>query len=587
MILHLVYPQDRKVEMIKDKEGYFQTTVENVPDDARYFFIPDDEKDYPDPASRYQPEGVHGSSQIVNHSLYQWKDKNWRCPPLEEFIIYELHIGTFTPEGTFEAVIPRLDELKASGITALEIMPVAQFPGNRNWGYDGVYPYAVQNSYGGPDGLKKLVDACHQKGIAIILDVVYNHLGPEGNYFSFFAPYFTDRYHTPWGNAINFDGEWSDGVRDFFSGNALYWFEHFHFDGLRLDAIHSVFDMSAVPFWQLLKQRVVQLQQKLKRPLYLIAESDLNNPRVVKPVTEEGFGFDAQWLDDFHHAVLTLIDAKEKDRYIDFGRMEQLAKAYTDGFVHSGEWVQFRKRRYGASSAGIPGNKFIVFNQNHDQIGNRVGGERLSMLVDTERLKLAAAALLLSPYIPMLFMGEEYAADTPFYYFVSHSDPQLIKAVREGRKEEFKDFGYDESAADPQAEQTFEGSKIHWPKRGEGKHRIILQWHEELIQMRQTLAALKNFDKNGIQVQPLNQDGFVLLRQSHEANEQLLALFNLSEKELSYTLPERMKKGEKILDARESKWSEANKKEAVFPQQIHAGATVVLLPLSVVVYYSK
>ncbi len=475
MILHLVHPRDEKWEMTKDDEGYWQITVEDLPAEALYFFMPDGEKDYPDPASAFQPQGVHGPSAVVDHSLYQWKDNEWKGLPLEELIIYELHVGTFTKEGSFEAIIPRLDELKATGINALELMPVAQFPGNRNWGYDGVYPYAVQNSYGGPQGLKKLVDACHQKGLAVILDVVYNHLGPEGNYLPLFGPYFTNHYHTPWGDAINYDGEWSDGVRHYFSNNALYWLEHFHIDGLRLDAIHAVFDFGAVHFWELLHEQVQQLRQKLGRQFYLIAESDLNSPRVVKPLSEGGFGFDAQWLDDFHHALYKLLNKEDKERYYDFGRMPQLAKALTDGFVHSGdEWVTFRKRRYGASSAGVPGNKFIVFNQNHDQIGNRALGERLSMLVSFEKLKLAAAVLLLSPYIPMLFMGEEYGDDTPFYYFVSHSDPALVEAVRKGRREEFKDFGFTSEPPDPQNEKTFNDSKIHWEKRTQGEHSHLI-----------------------------------------------------------------------------------------------------------------
>ncbi len=587
MILHLVHPKDEKKEMTKDAEGYWQVTVEEVPADALYFFMPDGEKDYPDPASAFQPEGVHGPSGVVDHSLFSWKDHEWKGLSLEELVIYELHVGTFTEEGTFAAIIPRLDELKATGINALELMPVAQFPGSRNWGYDGVYPYAVQNSYGGPLGLKTLVDACHQKGIAVILDVVYNHLGPEGNYLPLFGPYFTNRYHTPWGDAINYDGEWSDGVRHYFSNNALYWLEHFHIDALRLDAIHAVFDFGAVHFWERLHKQVQQLRQKSERPFYLIAESDLNSPRVVKPVSKGGFGFDAQWLDDFHHALYKLLNKKDKERYYDFGRMPQLAKAFTDGFVHSGdEWVTFRKRRYGASSAGVPGNKFIVFNQNHDQIGNRALGERLSILVNFEKLKLAAAALLLSPYIPMLFMGEEYGDDTPFYYFVSHSDPALVEAVRKGRREEFKDFGFTSEPPDPQNEKTFNGSKIHWEKRTQAKHSILLQWHRELIRLRQTLAALKNFDKKDVRVQVLGEDGFVLLRQSGDKKEQMVCLFNLCEKPGFFQIPSEMKKAKKILDSKEKQWTPDVAEQTLLPVEVQAGETFSLLPFAAAVYYS-
>src|SRR5690606_411563 len=301
---------------------------------------------------------------------------------------YELHVGTFTDEGTFDAIIPRLDDLLALGINALELMPVAQFPGERNWGYDGVFPYAVQNTYGGPDGLKRLVDACHAKGLAVFLDVVYNHVGPEGNFLSKYGPYFTNKYCTPWGDAINFDDAWCDGVREYFVNNALYWLEYFHIDGLRLDAVHMVFDNGAVHFWQYLADRVKQLQERLGRPLHLIAESDLNSPRVVNPPSVGGYGFTAQWLDDFHHALYVMLDRKGRERYADFGRLDQFAKALKEGFVHSGEFVKFRKRKHGASSAGIPGDRFVAFTQNHDQVGNRPLGERLSSLIDRERLKV-------------------------------------------------------------------------------------------------------------------------------------------------------------------------------------------------------
>ena len=585
MILHLVHPKDEQIEMKKNEEGYWQVSVNDLPANTRYFFQPNGERDYPDPASRYQPEGVHGPSQLVDHS-YKWSDENWKGLPREKLIIYELHVGTFTQEGTFEAIIPRLEELKETGINAIEIMPIAQFSGNRNWGYDGVFPFAVQNSYGGPDGLKKLVDACHQKGIAVILDVVYNHQGPEGNYLNAFAPYFSSRYHTLWGDAINFDWEWSDGVREFYSQNALYWFDKFHIDGLRFDAIHAIFDYGPVHFWEYLHKQVKELEQELQRPLHLIAESDLNDPRVVDSPEKRGFGFDAQWLDDFHHALYKVLYKQDKDRYNDFGSMKQLAKAYTDGFVHSGdEWVKFRKRKYGASSVGTPGDKFIVFNLNHDQIGNRPDGARLSMLVNFEKIKVAAAALFLSPYIPMLFMGEEYADDTPFYYFVSHSDPDLVEAVRKGRKEEFKDSGFNTEPPDAQDEKTFQDSVIQWEKRNQGKYRIMLEWHKELIRMRQTLPALKNFEKKNISAEPLNEDGLMLIRRS--GSEQLIAFFNFSENELSYTIPASTANAKKILDSKEKKWIENETEEIISPEEIKPNQTFSLQPLSVAVYYSS
>jgi maltooligosyltrehalose trehalohydrolase len=583
MTLHIVEPFNQKLSMQKNEEGYFTVSVKTQEKNLRYYFKPDDEKDYPDPASQYQPDGVHGSSQTVDHSVHQWNDNDWRGLPLEELVIYELHVGTFTQEGTFEAIIPRLADLRNLGINAIELMPIAQFPGRRNWGYDGVYPYAVQNSYGGPEGLKKLVDACHQKEIAVVLDVVYNHLGPEGNYFPQFGPYFTGKYCTPWGDALNFDDAWSDGVRDYFSDNVIHWLENYHIDGLRCDAIHTVFDYGAVHFWELTRNKVKQFEQKSGRKCFLIAESDLNSPRVIKRPEEGGYGFDAQWLDDFHHSLHTLLNPADKKRYYDFGAVEQLMKAYNNGFVHSGEWVRFRKRKHGASSAGIPGNKFVVFNQNHDQIGNRADGGRLSTLIDFERIKLAAAAVLLAPYIPMLFMGEEYAEETPFFYFVDHGDQELIRAVQEGRKKEFEDFGFDESVPDPQAETTFFGSKMNWEKRSEQHHQIIWLWYQELIRLRKNLAPLRNFQKRDIQANVINEKAFVLFRHAAGMEEKIISIFNFGEKETEYTVPAI---AVKLLDSREEKWMSESKEFKHHPDKIKMNQPILLQPLSVVVYSS-
>lgn len=582
MVLHIVKPFDRELMMGKDEEGYFSVDVETEEKDLQYFFKPDKKNDVPDPASQYQPEGVHGPSQTIDHSSYKWNDSIWKVVPLKEWIIYELHVGVFTQEGTFEAIINRLDDLVDVGINAIEIMPVAQFPGNRNWGYDGVYPYAVQNSYGGPDGLKKLVDACHQKGIAVILDVVYNHLGPEGNYVSLFAPYFTGRYHSPWGDAINFDDAWSDGVREYFSDNIIYWFENFHFDAVRCDAIHAIFDSGAVHFWQLAHQKVKALEEKTKRQFYLIAESDLNDPKVVKFPEQGGFGFDAQWLDDFHHALYKLLNHSDTQHYYDFGRMQQLAKAYNDGFVHSGGWVKFRKRRYGASSAGIDGDKFVVFNQNHDQVGNRADGKRLNMLVDFERVKLATAAILLAPYIPMLFMGEEYADESPFFYFVCHSDKDLIKAVQKGRKKEFAEFGFGDDIPDPQDENNFTQSKLQWNRRNEGHHKIMLAWYKELISLRKKLSPLKEFEKKNVQAEVISENALALFRHSAGMKESIVCLFNFSEETIQYKLTA----GgicSKILDSKESQWMLCPEQKASSPREIN-NQTIELMPLSIVIY---
>lgn len=537
MNLHLVHPMDRIVPMTKNGQGYFEVTVDQCPGPIRYFFQPDGQGDFPDPASHFQPEGVHGPSEVVDHREFEWTDHQWRGVPFHQLILYELHVGTFTPQGTFEAIVHHLDDLAELGINAIELMPVAQFPGSRNWGYDGVFPYAVQHSYGGPEGLKKLVDACHAKGIAVMLDVVYNHIGPEGNYFREFGPYFTDLYRTPWGDAINFDGEWADGVREYFGNNPIHWMTNYHLDGLRCDAIHAVFDNGAVHFWELAHDKIKRYGERLGRHFHLIAESDLNSPRVIRSPEQGGYGFRAQWLDDFHHALYVLVDSEGKERYKDFGRLEQLAKAYTDGFVHSGEYVSFRKRKYGASSAGISGDHFVVFNQNHDQVGNRVRGERLCHLVDQHRLKLAAATTLLAPYIPMLFMGEEYADKSPFFYFVSHSDQDLIQAVREGRKEEFKAFYGGLEPPDPQDEQTFTQSKLNWTLRKEDIHRGILKWHRDLIALRNSLPALQNLNKNYVRVNILYPGIFSVNRLADGIGNDVLCVFNFSDDAAAYNLP--------------------------------------------------
>ena len=535
--LHIVSPAERRVPMKKIDADYFEAEISDCPADTLYFYILDDGNDLPDPASHHQPQGVHGPSAVVDQRTYPWSDQSWNNHPLQKFILYELHVGTFTEEGTFEAIIPRLDTLKDLGVNAIEIMPIAQFPGSRNWGYDGVFPYAVQHSYGGPDGLKNLVDACHNKGIAVILDVVYNHLGPEGNYFTAYGPYFTAAYQTPWGEALNFDGPWSDGVRDFFADNALHWFRHYHIDGLRLDAIHAILDNGAVHVLQYMNEKIDRYIQHTGKTVYMIAESDLNAPRVIQNFKTGGYGFDAQWLDDFHHALFVLLYPEGKERYEDFGTMEQLAKAYTEGFVHSGEYVNARRRKYGASSAGVLGSKFVVFVQNHDQVGNYKNGDRLTHLVSDVRLRIAAAALLLSPYIPMLFMGEEYGEERPFLYFTSHDDPELAAQVRAGRQQEFEHFLGSDPPPDPQAESTFQSCILDWSIRTHGKHGRLLEWYKNLIALRRKHPALQNFNKADTQIRIIGSGAWALIRQDESKQSQLLALFNLSDRPVPFAFP--------------------------------------------------
>jgi len=553
MTLHIVHPSDKKIEMQKDGDGYFRLEIEAAMG-SKYFFMPDCAKDIPDPASKFQPEGVHGPSEMIDQS-YQWNDETWKGISFDELILYEVHVGTFTEEGTFEAMISKLDHLVSTGINAVELMPVAQFPGDRNWGYDGAYPYAVQNSYGGPTRLKKLVDACHQRGIAVFLDVVFNHLGPEGNYLQEFGPYFTDHYKTPWGRGINFDGKWSDEVREFFSDNALYWFENFHIDGLRFDAIHGVYDMGAVHFWQLMHVKIRTLEQHLGKTFYTIAESDLNDPKVIRAVEAGGYGFTAQWLDDFHHSLYAIVDRNRgKWLYADFGGIHQLAKAYKEGFVHSGEYVNFRKRKFGISSAGISGDNFVVFIDNHDQAGNRATGDCLASLISFEKLKIASAAYLFSPYIPMLFMGEEYGDDSPFFYFISHSDEELVEMVRQGRKNEFAHVEWESEPTDPYDEQTFHRSKLQWKKIGDKKHQAIHRWYKELIRLRNTHPALKNFNKNDIWVNTMD-DLLELHRRAADTQKEFICLINFSETaSFSFTLPSSNVNWNKLVDANDVQW---------------------------------
>jgi maltooligosyltrehalose trehalohydrolase len=484
MELKLTGGRELLLPMVEDGRGYWTLTVEGVLPGARYLFRVDETLERPDPASHWQPEGVHGPSAVVDHHSFQWNDHDWTGIDLSRMILYEIHTGTFTPQGTFDAILPRLKDLRKLGINALELMPVGQFPGERNWGYDGVYPFAAQDSYGGPEGLKRLVDGCHREGVAVILDVVYNHLGPEGNYLRDYGPYFSDKYRTPWGEALNFDDAYSDQVRDFFIQNALFWFSRYHIDGLRLDALHAIVDMSATPFLQELARRTKEYSLSAGRPHVLIGESDLNDARLIAPQEAGGCGLDAQWCDDFHHGLHALITGERRLYYVDFGSVLHLQKSIGEGYAYSGDYSVYRKRRHGNSSRVRPAEQFIVFSQNHDQTGNRLLGERLSQLVDLESLKLSAAMVLLSPYVPLLFMGEEYGEESPFLYFVSHSDKGLIEAVREGRRREFDFYQWKGEMPDPESIETFHRSKLQWEMRQKGWHAALLEYYGELIRLR-------------------------------------------------------------------------------------------------------
>jgi len=569
--VHIVSPKERIVPLEKHAQGYHQAIVDGVEPGSLYFYLLNGQKEHPDPASRYQPKGVHGPSQVVD-LCFLWEDDHWSGLPLQEFIIYELHVGAFTQEGTFDAIIPYLDELKDLGITAMELMPVAQFPGKRNWGYDGVYPFAVQNSYGGPEALKHLVNACHQKGLAVVLDVVYNHLGPEGNYVADFGPYFTDRYKTLWGAALNLDGPYSDEVRRFFIENAIYWLTEFHIDALRLDALHAILDISSYPFLEELATSFHEQVGQLERKAYLIGESAANDARLIKPPDLGGYGLDAQWNDDFHHALHVLLTGEQTGYYRDFGQLQHLVKAFQEGFVYSGQYSHYRQRRHGVSSKDIPSHRLVVFAQNHDQVGNRMNGERLNQQIPFEALKLAAGVVLLSPSLPLLFMGEEYGETAPFPYFVSHSEPQLVEAVRKGRQEEFATFQWQGELPDPQDEAIFLSAKLNHNLRVEEQHRVLLEFYKELIQLRRKILALAHLSKDNLEVKGFEDNKFLFIRRWSEHDE-VIMVFNFNQDQISLKMPVPAGRWHKRLDSAEERWQG---KGSTVPQQPDSRGEVAL-----------
>ena len=486
-----------------DPRGSWKVAVDEAGPGSNYAFVLDDDPTaYPDPRSLWQPEGVHGPSRIYNQVAFSWNDAGFQPPPLSSAIIYELHIGTFTPDGTFDAAIGRLDYLVELGITHVELMPVAEFPGEHGWGYDGVALFAVSHAYGGPDGLKRFIDAAHQCGLAVLLDVVYNHFGPVGNYTGKYGPYVTSKHRTPWGDAVNFEGPGSDQVRRFFCDNALMWMRDYHIDGLRLDAITEIVDRSAIHFLEQLSTETEAIAADLGRSLILIAESDLNDPRVVTPREAHGYGLDAQWSDDFHHALFTVLHSEPgKGYYQDFGTLEQLAKSLTRVFVYDGAYSLYRRRHHGRPVEGLSAHRFLGYIQNHDQVGNRAIGDRVEHIVGMQRAKVAAALVFTAPFVPMLFQGEEFAASTPFQYFADHDEPKMAKSVSEGRRREFAAFGWDPaSIPDPENAETFQRSKLNWEEIGEGRHAEMFEWYRKLIHLRRNSRSLNDGELHNITV---------------------------------------------------------------------------------------
>ena len=527
--------------MTPEEFGYFTCRRAGVEEGLRYAFQLDDGQVYPDPASRWQPEGVHHPSAVFFPGSYSWSDQAWRGVPREELVIYELHVGTFTPQGTFEAILPRLSELASLGVTALELMPVAQFPGARNWGYDGVHPYAVQDSYGGPRALQRLVDAAHRRGLAVILDVVYNHLGPEGNYLGRFGPYFTDRYRTPWGNAVNYDGPDSDAVRQFFVDNACTWVRDFHADGLRLDAVHAIYDFSARHILADIQAAVQKEAARQDRVVHVIAESNQNDVRLVKPPEEGGHGLDVVWSDDFHHSVHALLTGERDGYYVDFGCPAHLAKALEAVFVYDGCYSRFRRRRQGTRVGGLDRTRFLVCIQNHDQVGNRAKGDRFGTILSPQGQRLACALLLLSPCVPLLFMGEEYGETRPFPFFCSYNDAGLAEAVRRGRREEFAamHFEWTTEIPDPQSPATFAAARLAWSWPEGSSDARLRQLYQDLLAARRTWPAL--CDRRSTTARVVHNPGLedrdersAVLVLNRGGENGLVALANLAPKAVSF-----------------------------------------------------
>jgi len=575
----LSLPGNQFLPLQRKESGYWCLLTHLLKLGMLYGFAVDGGEALSDPASLSQPEGVHGRSSAIDIKKFNWTDDNWQNLQLKEYIIYELHTGTFTAEGNFAGIESKLDYLIELGITAIEIMPVAQFPGERNWGYDGVFPFAVQHGYGGAEGLQKLVNACHQKGLAVILDVVYNHLGPEGNYFGQFGPYFTEKYRTPWGDAINFDDAWCDGVRRFFIENALMWLRDFHIDALRLDAVHAIKDFSPKHILQEIKEQVDQLIQATGRKHYLIIECDLNDTGFIKPLSQCGYGIDAQWTDEFHHALRVAAGQQREGYYADFDGLNHLAKAYRDAYVYDGQHSEERHKAFGVKTTGLPGEQFVVFSQNHDQVGNRMLGERTSTMVNFEMQKLLAAAVLISPYLPLLFMGEEYSEPHPFLYFVSHTDAQLVEAVRKGRKEEFKHFQSQGEPPDPEAMGTFDRSRLQWELVDQPLHQTMLNYYQALIRLRKNNSILNTPDRERMEVTLNELENILILRRWND-KQQLLCLLNFSVTAQAANLSSFPGNWRRLFDSAATQWNGP----VNGPEIILNGCNLIIQPQSAIIY---
>ena len=527
---------DQAWPLKKVADGWWEARVHAARPGTDYGFVLDGgDAVLPDPRSLWQPYGVHGLSRVLDQSAFAWTDGGWRAPELKDAVIYELHVGTFTPEGTFAAAEERLGYLRTLGVTHVELMPVAAFPGARGWGYDGVDLFAPQESCGDPEELKHFVDAAHAQGLAVLLDVVYNHLGPSGNYLARFGPYFTASHHTPWGDAVNFEDAGSREVRQFFIDNAKMWLRDYHFDGLRLDAVHAYMDRSAIHFMEQIGVAVRGLEKETGRSYTVIAESDLNDPRFVTERERGGYALDAAWSDDFHHALIAVLTGDRGGYYADFGSMTDLAKALREVYVYDGRYSVYRDRVHGRPVGDLPRTRFLGYAQNHDQIGNRAKGERLSALTTPGRVKIAAALVMAAPFVPLIFQGEEWAASSPFLYFTDH-EKELGRLVSEGRKKDFAAFGWKpEEVPDPQDEMTFVRSRLNWGEIAEPEHAGVLSWYRELIALR---CSVPDFVSGDVKVDFSERDGWLILRRGR-----FLIAFSVAEREMALPVP----KGAKIV----------------------------------------
>jgi maltooligosyltrehalose trehalohydrolase len=520
---------EKTIPMEQEEPHIYSTVVEGLGLDVLYKFSIENEGDYPDPYSNYQPQGVHGFSQVIDHGSYSWNDGQWKGRDLEKFIIYELHPGTFSPEGTFKGTVEKLDYLLELGINAIELMPVTQTPGRWNWGYDGANLFSVNKNYGTPDDLKHLVDTCHQKEISVILDVVYNHLGPEGNYLPVYGPYFTEKHKTGWGAAVNYDDAFSEYTRAMVLENIRYWLEEYHIDCLRLDAIHAIMDESDIHILQQMSSTAKAVGKKIGRKIFLIAETDENNVKIINPPEKGGYGIDAQWMDDFHHIIHSVLTGEKGGYYQDYGRLEGLEKAFKN-YLYTGEFSQFWQKNRGTDASQNPGYQFVVSLQNHDQVGNRARGGRISVLVDFHFLKAAAGLIFLSPYIPLLFMGEEYAEKNPFLFFTDYEDSELQSAVSEGRREEFKDFNWDD-IPNPQDEKSFFNSKLTPRENWNEENQWIFNFYRDLINLRKNHPALMQLEKENTEARVNSEQKIVEVKRWNN-NKKLRALINLGEEEI-------------------------------------------------------